>query len=163
MTDTTTKTTDPLDQLANQAQASLTEPPLGEGMTDLDTVGEPAKPEVSNAQALSAALAAGREAFCLFTQLESPRQTLSDDTVQQLAGLWAPVLEKHNINVGRYLGDYAAEIAAVMGTLTIALTVRAGVKAEIAARAPEQAEKLPEAKPVAAGVAPMTDVHGHAG
>lgn len=146
MTDATTKP-DPLDALAAQAGASMATPPLGEGVTDLDAAGghaEDAPPPMTNEQALAGALAAGREAFCVFTKLQSPRATLTDDKVQQLAGLWGPVLSKHGIDLGRYLGDYALEVAAVIGTFGIAAAVRAGVQAEMAERK-RAAEALPAA------------------
>lgn len=138
MTDTKT---DPLDHLAQQAEASLSDPPMGQGTTDLDASYQQDPPGLSNEQALGGALAAGREAFCAFTKLKSPRTTLNDDAVHQLAALWGPVLSKHGINLSQYIGDYALEFAAVVGSFTIAGAVRAGVLAELAARKAEAAPK----------------------
>jgi len=120
------------DDLADRAFTPIggtTEP------TDENAPGEePAPP--SSAQILAGAIAAGREVFCIVTRLESPKKTLSDDTAKALGGMWGPVLEKHGIDLNRYMGDYAMEISAVIGTLTIGAAVRAGVLAEIASRKP---------------------------
>lgn len=140
-----TKNTDPLDQLAAQAEASLSNPPLGQGVTDLDTAGPQDPPALTNEQALGGALAAGREAFCAFTRLQSPRTTLDDKAVQTLAELWGPVLTKYGINVGALVEDYALELAAVIGSFGIAAAVRSGVMAEIADR------KAKEEKPTTDG------------
>ncbi len=93
-----------------------------------------AAPPPGNAQILAGALAAGREAFCMFTQLESPRRHLSDDKVQQLGDVWAPVLDKHGIDLARYMSDWGVELAAALLTFQIVRELREGVKAEIAAR-----------------------------
>lgn len=137
-----------LDNLASQAAATVT-PPLGEGVTELDAAaaaGQGPAPAITNAQAIQGALVAARDVFCLFTKLESPRQTLTDAAVQQLSELWGAVCDKRQINLAGYLGDYAAEIAAGIATLSIAMSVRAGVVAELAARKP--------AEPLATDTAP---------
>jgi len=102
---------------------------------------EPAGP--TNAQILAGAIAAGREVFCVVTKLEAPRHGLSDEHAAQLGALWAPVLEKHGIDMGKYLGDYALELAAAMGTFTIVVNLRKMVLYEIAMK--ERAAKPPPA------------------
>lgn len=132
--ETPDKKPDGLDSLASQA-ASLTNPPLGQGTTDLDTTvppGQQTTPALTNAQALCGAIAAAREAFCFYTKLQSPRVVLVDEQVQNLAALWAPVLDKHGINLSKYMGDYALEMTAIVGTLTIASSLRIAVSAELA-------------------------------
>jgi hypothetical protein len=124
---------DPLDLLAAQAEqdeatSSSSEPGAAPG----------AEPQaVTNAQAVAGALAAGREAFCFFTKLESPRRVLTDDRVGQLAALAAPVLAKHGIELGQYLGDYAAELALAVAAFSVVVELRAAVNAEIASKAPK--------------------------
>jgi hypothetical protein len=63
-----------------------------------------------------------------------------------LGDLWGPVLDKHGINLGDYLGDYALEIAAAIGTFAIAAQLRTAVNAEIKAQTvdAEPAEAKPE-------------------
>lgn len=127
---------DGLDNLATQAQATIA-PPMGEGSTDLDVAaraGQGPAPEISNSDAIKGALIAAREIFCLFTKLESPRATMADDSLANLAQLWGAVCDKRQINLAGYMGDYAAELAAVVVTFTLAANVRAGVLAELAAR-----------------------------
>lgn len=124
---------DPLDLLANQAEQDQAQ----------SSAGEPgavpgADPQaVTNAQAVAGALAAGREAFCFFTKLESPRRVLNDDRVGQLAALADPVLAKHGIELGQYLGDYAAELALAVAAFSVVVELRAAVNAEIASKAPK--------------------------
>ena len=133
MIDEEKTTADPLDGLANEA-ATAAAPALGDGVTDLDAAHVAEQPaKLSNEQALIGGLSAARDVFCAFTKLESPKTTLGDEPVQQLAKLWAPVLSKHGIELGSYLGDYALEIAAVIGTFAIAAAVRSGVNAELKA------------------------------
>lgn len=122
----------------------MTEPPLGQGVTDLDTTATQEPQGLTNEQALGGALAAGREAFCAFTKLQSPRATLDDEAVQKLAALWGPVLSKHGIDLGRYIGDYAMEFAAVIGSFSIAGAVRAGVLAELAERKAKAKASTPD-------------------
>lgn len=126
----TTQTHDPLDDLSAQA-AVLESGPLAES----DTPGQPGAPgevaKLTNEQVFGGAIAAAREAFCLFTKLTSPKVVLTDAKVQQLAALWCPVLDKHGISLGQYIGDYALEMAAVIGTIGIASELRTMVSAEL--------------------------------
>lgn len=129
MNDTTTPKPppDPLDALAAQAESlnASEEPQPGQAQPI---------PPLTNAQAVAGAIGAGREAFCFFTKLKSPRAVLDDATVGQLGELWGPVLDKHGINLSAYLGDYALEIAAAIGTFAIAAQLRTAVQAEIKAQ-----------------------------
>lgn len=124
-----TPAADPLEALAAQA-AGL------EASQDAQAAPDDAQaiPSLSNAQAIAGAIGAGREAFCFFTKLTSPRRVLDDATVSGLGELWAPVLDKHGIRLGEYLGDYALEIAAVLGTVAIAAQLRTAAAAEIKAQ-----------------------------
>jgi hypothetical protein len=87
-------------------------------------------PPLTSAQIIAGAISAGREVFCAVTQFQSPRRHLDDATAQHLGELWGPVLEKHNIDLGKYLGDWGVEIAAVLGTAGIVLTLRKAVMQE---------------------------------
>ncbi len=124
---TTTDPTNPLDALAAQADTLHAEPLPGQLGDEPEALG------LSNEQTIAGAIGAAREAFCFFTRLESPRRVLDDPTVSQLATLWAPVCEKHGINLGQYLGDYALELAAAIGTFTVVASLRTAVVAELAA------------------------------
>lgn len=90
----------------------------------------PPPPPLTSAQILAGAICAGREVFCAVTQFQSPRRHLDDATAAHLGELWGPVLEKHNIDLGKYLGDWGVEIAAVLGTAGIVMTLRKAVMAE---------------------------------
>jgi hypothetical protein len=129
-TTTTAAAADPLEALAAQA-ASLEQTHDAENPPEGDA--QPI-PQLTNAQAIAGAIGAGREAFCFFTKLNSPRRVLDDATVSGLGELWAPVLDKHGISLGDYLGDYALEIAAVIGTVAIAAQLRTAINAEIKAQ-----------------------------
>lgn len=131
-----TSTDSGLDSLAHQAEAAAV-PPLGEGSTDLDvaaSAGQGPAPAISNAEMIKGALVAGRDMFCLFTKLDSPRATMDEASLQGVADLWGKVCDKRQINLAGYLGDYAAEIAAAIATISLAASVRAGVMAELAER-----------------------------
>lgn len=131
MSDKTKAAPDDLEQLTFSPAAGESTAPQQDA--------EQAPAEPTAAQIIGGALAAGREVFCMVTKLESPRKTLDDETAQKVGALWGPVLEKHGIDLGRYIGDYGAEIAAAIGTLSIVAAVRRGVMDEIATK---------EAKPV---------------
>lgn len=136
---TTKPDTDPLDAMAEQAGA-----PVEGQSAPLDDVST--TPAISNAQILAGAIAAGRDAFCAFTKLQSPRTILTDDRVQTVGDLWGPVCDKHGWNLGKYLGDYAVEFTAIVGTIGIVAEIRAAVRAELAALKAEQ-EKPADGEP----------------
>jgi hypothetical protein len=125
-TTTTTEAANPLDALAAQAESQHSDALPGATSDEAEALG------LSNEQTIAGAIGAAREAFCFFTRLESPRRVLDDPTVSQLAALWAPVCEKHGINLGQYLGDYALELAAAIGTFTVVASLRTAVVAELA-------------------------------
>jgi hypothetical protein len=99
------------------------------------------KLQASNAQILAGALAAGREVFCLVTELQSPRRTMSDEALSQWAQAVAPALEKHGIDLGAVIGDFGPEIAAVVSTVILANAVRLGAVEELAAKKPAKQEQ----------------------
>ena len=128
---------DPLDQLALQAELDAgPSGSTGEPGADFDQDTQP--PPVTNAQAFAGAVAAGREMFCFFTKLESPRRVLNDGRITELAALVDPVLAKHGIQLGQYLGDYGAELALAVATFSLVTELRAAVNAELAAKAPKE-------------------------
>lgn len=133
---------DPLDALAAQAETLN----ASEDQQQQPGQAEPI-PKLTNAQAIAGAVGAGREAFCFFTKLKSPRAVLDDATVGQLGELWGPVLDKHGINLGEYLGDYALEIAAAIGTFAIAAQLRTAVNAEIKAQTVDAEPATPATEP----------------
>lgn len=124
---------DPLDVLASQA----------EQQQQAETPEQPGQPVqqppqvITNAQAIAGAIGAGREAFCFFTKLQSPRKVLDDGRVQQLAGLADPVLTKYGINVGAMIGDFGPELALAAGLFAVVLELRQAVTLELAAKKPK--------------------------
>lgn len=138
-------TTD-FNKMAAEAEAALGAGAAAEGVGGEPISAVPAVPEVTNAQTLAAAIGAAREAFCMFTKLQSPRVVLDDAQVQQLGALWGPVLDKHGINVAGVMGDYALEFTAIVGTVGVVMALRGAVQTEMAQR---KAEAKP-AEPAAA-------------
>lgn len=144
---------DPLDLLAGQAEQ------VEQSSDFTGSFGEPIpeqQPEgITNAQAFAGALAAGREAFCFFTKLDSPRRVMTDDRVGQLAALADPVLKKHNIELGKYLGDFGPEIALAVGVFSLVTELRGAVAAEIAERkaAEKKTDQVAQDPQPAAGAA----------
>jgi hypothetical protein len=132
----------PPDDLENKVFTSTTgEGAAAEGGSPGEPVADTPEPGLTNAQVFAGAIAAGREVFCLVTKLQSPKIVLTDDRTTQIGALWGPVLDKHGIQLGDYLGDYALEIAAVIGTIGIAAELRTAVSAELASRKPDTTEQ----------------------
>jgi hypothetical protein len=100
----------------------------------------------TNAQLLASALELGRDAFCAFTDLDSPRAIMTAARLDVICDAWAKVLDKRGISLSSYVSDWGAEIAAVVVTVPMVLELRRAVGAEVAARQPA------EAKPAAPGV-----------
>lgn len=127
-----TEAQNPPDDLEGKIFTSISAPG-GAGSQDEP---EQKPPELTNAQILAGALGAGRDVFCLVTDLKTPKATLSDDQCGSLGEAWGKVCDKRGWNLQGYLGDYALEIAAALATVAIAKAVSDGVKAELAARQP---------------------------
>ena len=132
----------PLDQLAAQAE-NLGASSESQGQGAAADAGQAEPQGMTNAQAVAGALAAGREAFCFFTKLQSPRVVLNDGRIGELANLAEPVLAKHGIDLGKYLGDYAPELALLVAVIAVGSELRTAALNEIAAKEKTQ----PEAKP----------------
>lgn len=135
-----TTTPDPLDHLADLAESSA--PPIMDGAPGSDGT-DSGPPPITNAQALAGALGAGREAFCFFTKLQSPRVVLTDARIGELAALAEPVLTKHGIDLGQYLGDYGPELALAVATFGLVMELRAAVVAEVASKPKPETEAAP--------------------
>jgi hypothetical protein len=133
--------TDQFDDLANREFTPLGQDAGSQADPDQNTEAQ----KLTSSQILAGAVAAGREVFCIVTKLESPKTHLDDATAKRLGDLWGPVLDKHGIDLSKYMGDYALEIAAVIGTITIGVSVRSAVIAEIDAR--EVKKSLPTEPP----------------
>ena len=97
-------------------------------------------PPLTNPEIIAGAITIGRDVFCTFTDLSSPRNTLNDKRAEDLGEAWGKVCDKRQINLQGYLGDYMVEIAAAMATFAIAREVRAGVLAELKDREPLEAQ-----------------------
>lgn len=143
-----TTTPDPLDQLAGLAESSA--PTIGDGLPGSDGTDSAGPPPITNAQALAGALGAGREAFCFFTKLTAPRTVLTDARIGELASLAEPVLAKHGIDLGAYIGDFAPELALAVATFGLVVELRAAVAAEVATKAKTE----PSAGPVTVDAEP---------
>lgn len=87
---------------------------------------------MSNAEIIAGAIYAGRDVFCLYTQLRSPAKTLDDQAIGVLAQRWAAVCDKRGVDLSKYFKDYTLELAAVIATVGVARAVYAGVQAELA-------------------------------
>lgn len=107
-----------------------------------DQAGQAEPPKLTTAEMIAGALTVGRDLFCAFTDLHTPKVTLGDQAVAGLATAWGKVIDKYQIDLSKIVGDYMLEIAAVMATLPIAVAVRAGVRAEIAAKPPKESKKI---------------------
>ena len=125
------------DDLADRTFTPITGEAPGQDAGDAQA--EQAPQQLTNGQLLTGAISAARDVFCIVTKLESPKQVLDAEATQKLGELWGPVLDKHGIELAKYLGDYALEIAAVIGTLTIGARLRSVVIAEIIAKRPQAA------------------------
>lgn len=113
---------------------------IGQEAQDQQQQQEAQPAALSNAEIISGAIQVGRDVFCTFTDLSSPKDTLNDSRAASLGEAWGKVCDKRGYNLQGYLGDYMLEIAAAMATFAIAREVRAGVMAELKAREPVEAE-----------------------
>lgn len=122
----------PLEALAATAETTLAPAP---GAPGEDATGDGTElaqtPAVSNEEILSGAIAAARDVFCMYTQLQSPARTLDQVAITNLVKPWCLVLQKRGIDLGRYMGDYGLELAAVIATIGVGRAVVAGVQAEL--------------------------------
>lgn len=119
---------EPIDALE---QRTFTPIDGGDSLEHGADAGPPEPEALTAAQIIAGAIAAGREVFCLVTKMESPRRTLDDANAKAIGALWGPVLDKHGIDLAKYIGDYGLEFTALMGTFAIAAGVRKGVLAEM--------------------------------
>lgn len=126
MTDTTKNAA--LEALAGEAQN------LEDAAAGQDATGAPAAAPTGpdNGQIIAGAIAAFRDGFTAFTNMKSVKVALTDDRIQGLASVYAPVCEKYGLDLNKYLGSYGPEIAAAVMTITIGLEIRANLRAEIA-------------------------------
>jgi hypothetical protein len=143
MADTVKPPKDPLDNLATQAEMQALESGATGDTGAPGADGSNEKPPISNAQAMGGAIAAGREAFCFFTKLQSPRAVLPDARIAELASLADPVLTKYGINLVDYIGDIGAEVALAVAVFAVGNDLRKAVSAEIAAIKETEAKDKP--------------------
>jgi hypothetical protein len=98
-------------QLANEGEAV----PVAEGGE-----GAPAAPPaLPNRDAIRFGLETFRTLVCLLLKVESPKETLGDEQVRQIAEAVAPVADKYGVNLAGVFGAYAQEIAAIAVTAPI--------------------------------------------
>lgn len=105
----------------------------------------------TNAQIISMAIGLGRDVFCTASTLQSPRQHLTPEAVENLGNVWGAVCDKHGWDLGAAIGDWGTELAALAVTAQIGFALRASVVAEIRAR---------NAKPVEAETVEAGEVAG---
>lgn len=124
-----------LEALAAETASTLTPPPIGEGVTDLDVAaGAPAIPKMSNAQCLMMGAQLLRGTLTTVAKLQSPAVTMADDKLQPAADALGLVFDKHGWDLQALTGDYQLELAAVIITAPLAWAVHTGIQAEIKAR-----------------------------
>jgi hypothetical protein len=102
--------------------------------TAMDATGSPEAAPVGpdNGAIIAGALTAFRDGFTAFTKMRSVKVALTDDRIQGLAAVYAPVCEKYGLDLNKYIGNYGPEIAAIVMTVTIGLEIRGNLRAEIA-------------------------------
>lgn len=132
-----------LDALAIEADNLTDTSAPGADQTGQDTSGQEQPQQMTNAQIIAGAIAAGRTVFCAVTKLESPAIHLSDEKAQQLGAVWGPVCDKYGWSLNDAIGGYAVEFAALIVTAQIGFELRAAVREEIAARAAKPVQPEP--------------------
>lgn len=154
--DTTTKT-DPLENLATQADNLA--PPLGEGVTDADVAERAEQERAAEGLAQVEAMAVGLvfmglkfSRHAMAKRLPEVNETISDNTLQGSAAAALPLMKKH-LNKLMESASKSPELAALLvGLMPIALGLVQAVdlhkqrEAE-AARAREKTEPLPVVQP----------------
>lgn len=137
----------PFEALAGEA-AELDQADGGEGSGDQGGPG--ATPEPSNAEIITVGLELVRDTLCAFAKVSSPKRTLDKATIETLAGVWAPVCDKHGWRLSSMAGDYLPELRAGMVTAGVVVAAWGELREEMRAMKakPVEAESAPAAAPV---------------
>lgn len=106
----------------------------------------------TNAQILAGALSAGREGFCIFTGLQSPRATMSDAKCREVGELWGAWCDRRGVDLAAKMGNHGDTLAAAMATFMLAIAVYQAAHLELATRKPVEVKKETSTAP--AGPAP---------
>lgn len=140
---------DPFDALAGEAAALEGAADQAGGTGEAAQAG-PAMP--TNAEVIAQALALVRDTAGAFAKVNSLKRTLNDETCRTLADVWAPVCDKHGVNLAAMAGDYLPELRAIMTTAGIVTVAWSELREEMRAMnaTPVQPEPEPAAGPEAA-------------
>lgn len=104
----------------------------------------------TNAQLIASALGAGRDGFCAFTELQSPRATMSDAKCREVGELWGAWCDRRGIDLAAKMGEHGDTLAASLATFMLGAAVVQAVRMELATRKPVDAKPKGGAEPAAA-------------
>lgn len=153
---------DELSSLASQAQASMTEPPLGEGTTELDTTaGQGTKADQAAAAQAMANIEAGAKQVLLALakmaraaiakRLPEIREEWTDDALAAPAAAAVPLLKKHMEKLMMLAGSSPEAAAFALSLIPLVLGVVNAMDRAEQRRKAETAEGAPAAATVDAG------------
>ena len=106
----------------------------GEGPAAGAVTPQEAPPAMANREALKFGLELFRTLVCSLLKVESPKETLSAENVESVAGAVAPVLDKYGISLSDLFGRWEREIAAVVVVGPIAWGAWKGLDRELRAK-----------------------------
>lgn len=141
---------DPFAALA--ADAAAIDAPAGEGgdgAPGADGAAQAEPPAPSNAEIIAQGLALVRDTLAAFAKVQSIKRTMNDETCRTLADVWAPVCDKHGLQLADMAGDYLPELRAIMTTAGIVTVAWSELRDEMRAMkaTPVQPETAPADKP----------------
>jgi hypothetical protein len=136
---------DPFADLASEAAALEQPAGQGEGGEPGGAQAGPAMP--TNAEVIAQALAVVRDTLSAFAKVQSIKRTMNDETCKVLADVWAPVCNKHGVNLANMAGDYLPELRAAMTTAGIVTVAWSELRDEM--RAMKATPVQPDAAPAA--------------
>ena len=99
-----------------QAEAAALDADAAAAQADPDQA-NPAQavdPAVANKGVIVFLLTGFRELSCAILRVESPRRTLADPQIDQVATVLVPVCAKYGLDLSRWAGDWQLELAAIM-------------------------------------------------
>lgn len=144
---------DPFADLASEAAAL--EQPAGDAAGGAPGEAQAGPPMPTNAEVIAQALQLVRDTLSAFAKVQSIKRTMNDETCRTLADVWAPVCDKHGVNLAAMAGDYLPELRAIMTTAGIVTVAWSELRDEMRAMKatpvqPEQAA-APAPEPAPAG------------
>lgn len=129
-------------------------------------------PAIANKGVIVFLLTGFRELSCAILRVESPRRTLADPQIDQVATVLVPVCAKYGLDLSRWAGDWQVELAAIMTAGPILWTAYRELDEELRVRrarpidasnttepGPGEGER-PDSSPEAAPPAPAAQAGG---